>query len=85
MDTQTPVLAAASHPGGVHLSGGAPVAVITVLALIGFGWLIYILVKKDKLKVLHVIAVTLAMFTFEVSPLGQLAFDALFGALSNVA
>jgi hypothetical protein len=67
------------------ISGGVTFGVVTLLALLGFGWLVFHMVKKDKLRISHVIAVTLTCLVFQLSPLGQLAFRALFTALNGLS
>lgn len=79
----TELLAAAQT--GVTISGGVTSGVITFLALIGFGWLVFVLIKKDKLKVAHVIAVMFTVFTFQLTPIGQLAFGQLMTVLDGFA
>lgn len=78
-------LLAAPTSSGVSISGGVTVGVISVLALIGFVWLIATMIKKDKLKVTHVIAVTLTVFVFQLTPIGQLAFGQLMTILDGVS
>lgn len=78
-------LLAAPTSSGISISGGVTVGVISVLALIGFVWLVATMIKKDKLKVTHVIAVTLTVVVFQLTPIGQLAFGQLMSVLDGVA
>ncbi|CUU60831.1 hypothetical protein Ga0074812_14831 [Parafrankia irregularis] len=82
----TELLAATTQASAI--SGGVTGGVVTMLALIGFGWLVFVLIKKDKLKVAHVFAVVLAAFVFQLTPIGQLAYGqamALLSGFSTVA
>jgi hypothetical protein len=76
---------AAPARAGLSVSGGVSGGVITFLAFALAAWLVFFMVKKDKLKIHHLIAVVLAVVVFQLTPLGQLAFGAAMGALDGLA
>lgn len=78
-------LLAAPTTQGITISGGVSGGVITFLALALGIWLLIVLIKKDKLKIGHTIAVVLVVVVFQLTPLGQMAYDAAMGVLDGLA
>ncbi len=76
--------AATTRTTDLSISGGVTGGAITILALIGFGWLVFHMVKKDKLKISHLIAIVLTVIIAQLTPMGQLGFHAAMNALNGL-
>lgn len=76
---------AGTAQSGITISGGLTGGVITILALALGVWLLLVLVRKDKLKIAHVIAVVLVVIVFQLTPPGQAAYGAAMTALDGLA
>jgi hypothetical protein len=80
----TGVLAAAARTTDVSISGGVAGGTITILALIMSAWLVFHMVRKDKLKISHMVAVVLTVVIAQLTPMGQIGFHAAMNALNGI-
>jgi hypothetical protein len=85
MDNYPGRLLAGPDTAGLTISGGITGGALTFLALGLAVWLVIVLIKRDKMKIPHLVAGVVVTIVFLLTPIGQLAFGAAMGALDSFA